>query len=409
MDTVPRGMVLAAALCFMAVNFTYVSRAAAAGAFAEEENVPAGTPEAAVDGVAADGLRAAEEDPPAGTPEAAVDGVAADGLRAAEENAPAGTPEAAGDEAAEDEEAVDGPWAEGVRVVREETERPEEAAITVTSGVFKEQGNSRPPAETYLWEGEEYRLRSWQLITATMPEIRRYVRKSVIYKEVEQAMKIPEQADFYVTDEETGRQTTATLPLTDSTYSEWRWSDGFVFPVTVLDYDTGRFLLGGTEIPVKEEQPFEGYEEELLGLIGADPAYYRIDHVEWTEEPGTGEDGRIYRRALASGRKKTADVRAVYEGEVVIPSEEGMAYQALYVRAVPRETRKVPETAEEPAVQAVPPPAEEAAARPPETGFWAWIRNLQTVTKVIMGLGFLLFPFLFILRKRRKRRKKQRE
>ncbi len=275
-------------------------------------------------------------------------------------------------------------------------EAGEDGTISVRSGT--------PPAKRYEWNGRGYRLRSWQLVEIPASETVRYVRETVLYEAVEQTAAIPETISATVTDEDTGRSVEAVLSLSDMRFSNWRWVEGFAFPVTVWGYDTGSFVLGEHIVPVKEEHPFAGYETELLRLIGVDPVYYRIDSAEWSGEAAADEDGRVFRQAAASGRKYVADAEADYNGHAVIPVEAGTEYQAIY--ALEEDTEPVTAAAKEPAVQ-----TEEPVLAAPEEprDIPAWIRILRQVTVVVVGLGILLVPPLLLLLWRRKREREKGE
>lgn len=161
-------------------------------------------------------------------------------------------------------------------------------------------------------------------------------------------------------------------------------------------YDTGSFSLGDQIVPIKEEQPFEGYEKELLELIGVDPEYYRIDSVRWVSEPWTGEDGVVYRQAAASGQKYVADVEAVYRGTVPAGFSPLTAYEAIYELPEPVSPAESSDGSD---VSAKPQPeAVEIKGSPRENpgGFLNWIRNLSLRTKLVLGLGILLLPLALI-------------
>ncbi len=271
--------------------------------------------------------------------------------------------------------------------------------ITVTYDFSEEDsdGDASPP-ERYVWENEEYRLEAYQIMTAESNEASEIMTETVRYEEVEQAMEIPQE-----------------YPVADMTYENWRWIPGFEFTVTVKGYDGGSFYLGDRIVAVKEEQPFEGREQELLELIGVDPEYYLIEDSRWISEPQIGEDGLTYRQAVASGQKYVADVSVVYTKESETETVPSMICQAVY--RIPEATpsdgeRTISETLAE----------EELPERPPETeeslpedsgGFLNWFRNLSRRTQVILGIGLLLLPvlcfrFWTVLAGRRKREENHR-
>ena len=298
-----------------------------------------------------------------------------------------------------------------------------ETEITVQYEIFPALENPGQdmalPPDTYVWQENEYRLRSYQLVAVPMQEIVKYVRKSVRYEGVEKAAAIPETIEAEILDEDTGRSALVMLPLEKTEASGWRWEEGFSFPVTVRGYDSGSFILGDETVDVRENQPFAGYEDRLLVLAGVDPAYYRIDSAEWSGPPQTDEDGLVCRRAAASGRKYVADIEAVYGGRAVIPKQPGMTYEAVYERIPPEtEAESASEAIPEPSesyveVTAAPAPAaaaqEETQQVPEGSGVLRWLRNIRHVTTIVIGLGILFVPLLLLIVRRRSRRGKKDE
>ncbi len=266
------------------------------------------------------------------------------------------------------------------------------------------------PEDTCIRQGREYQLKSYQQIAVSLPEIVKNVQKTVLYEGVEAAAEIPEFLEEDLQDEESGRSASVRLPLQSTVKSNGRWAEGFTFPVTVWGYDAGSFVLGGETVPVAETHPFAGHEEALLELIGVDPVSYRIDSAEWSGEPETGEDGLVYRRAEASGRKYLSDVEAVYGGEAVIPAQPGIAYEAVYVlkEEETEEPQTVAEETEQPVeMTAAPVPAaaapEEEEPEEPESAP-VFLLRLRQVTTVVVGAGILLIPALYFLIRRKRRR-----
>lgn len=288
------------------------------------------------------------------------------------------------------------------------------AEITIRSEAVPEaRAQELPlPEDTYREQDREYCLKSYQQVETVLPEIAKNVQKTVLYEGVEAAAGIPASIEVSLDDEETGRSAPVQLPLQSTAQMNGRWSDGFTFPVTVWGYDAGSFVLGGETVPVAEEHPFAGHENALLELIGVDPACYRIDSAEWSGQPQAGEDGLIYRQATAVGQKYLSDVEAVYGGQAVIPAQTGIAYEAVYVLKEEEKepTPAVTETEAPVAMTAAPIPAAAAAvAAPPAIApekpaeLRIVLKRLRQVTTVVVGLGLLMGPMMYLLiRKRRK-------
>ena len=95
------------------------------------------------------------------------------------------------------------------------------------------------------------------------------------------------------------------------------WQDDFSMVLTFRAYGAETYDLAGKHIPHSEgPPPVDGYEDELLGLIGASPADHRITEVEWMGDPYLDDYGIAYRNARASGERRLADYWAEYNGRI---------------------------------------------------------------------------------------------
>ena len=88
-------------------------------------------------------------------------------------------------------------------------------------------------------------------------------------------------------------------------------------------------MIGNTEISASGDNPFAGYEGQILNLIGVNPDYYKIDSIVWDGEPWT-ENGILYRKAIANGRKQVADCLATYGGLATLDEASGHIFEAIY-------------------------------------------------------------------------------
>lgn len=251
------------------------------------------------------------------------------------------------------------------------------------------------PPDHYIWQGREYQMVSCQLIAEEnrrQPEVR---KRMIQYSQVEQAAKVPETISV----SDGGRE--RIFEAADISYDNWQWIPGFQFPVTVREYDAGSFYLGDRVAIVKEEQPMEGYEEELLELIGVNPDYYRIKNSSWSGEPWRDEEGILFRQAVVSGEKYVADVKVVYESRGEESGPPDMAYQAVY-RLTENETEEQNEEGSLVKVRTDSNAGRQQKEKPPKQpgGLWNWIRNLSRRTKTVLGLGLLLLPLLCLLLRR---------
>ncbi|MCI8517881.1 MAG: hypothetical protein HFG75_13615 [Hungatella sp.] len=270
-----------------------------------------------------------------------------------------------------------------------------------------------PPAlpKQYRYGEAEYEQISCQLVTAMTEGGTKEVEKVIVYESVEQADTLPETAKITVTDERYKKEYIREFPILDVEFYNWRWIQGFEFPITVEDADADEYDLGGVLVPADGDHPFEGYENQVLGLISADPAYYRVLEVTWSREPWIGEDHKVYRQAMAVGEKYVADCRAVYGGEAVLEPMEGVAWQAVYRRAW-----------EEPEISTEPPRSRtilaetETGTEEPETlpeesaESLFWYQTLAGELVISAGILFLIvlaaIPVIWARQKRKKSLKK---
>ena len=268
-----------------------------------------------------------------------------------------------------------------------------EERIVRSDPVPEEQEETAVPPPVRYWDGEEYRLKSWQRMAAEIPEQQVEAEKVLVYPQVEQADQIPQEAEIEVKNEETGAAGTFLVPLAEARLENGTWTSDFSLPILAKEYDAGVFYIGEKTARLPEENPFVGYEQDLLELAGLDPEYYVIEHSAWTSQPWTGEDGLVYRQAAAAGQKYVADCRAVYRGTVTLPSVPGTVWEAVYEPV--KAAASTPDTAEPAAKdggQTADPDLE-----PQEAGNW-----YQKVRQVLLlGIGCLLLWILAVLLLRR--------
>ena len=255
----------------------------------------------------------------------------------------------------------------------------------------------KQPAEVYVYDGREYILKSCQIIPVMIQERTKEVKDTIVYEAVEQVDRLPHQARIQVTDEDSGQETEVMLPALEAEFKNWRWEEGFQFPITVQQYDAGLFYLGDITVTAGEQQPFLEYKKELLDLIDVNPNFYSIEMTQWTSDPWTGEDGLVYRQAMALGQKYVADCSVVYGGMAVIPAVSANAWQAVYVEKV---TGIQKENLAEP----------ESDLQPEEddkiTG--SWIQSVKKILRITIGilLFLILAVFLIWMMKRQLEKKK---
>lgn len=281
-----------------------------------------------------------------------------------------------------------------------------EGRIVVTGEVCA--GNEAVPPklpERYHYKEVEYEQKSSQLVTAMTEGGTKEVEEIVTYESVEQTDSLPETLKVVVTDQRYGTEFTQQFPALKVDFYNWRWIGGFQFPVIVEEADADLYELNGVQIQAGGERLFEGYEEELLNLIQVNPAYYRILEVRWAGEAWTGENGALYREAMATGEKYVADCKVVYGGTAVIEPREGVAWQAIYER-VPEESEEAGEGGEEANELQT---GEEAPTKQEAEGKPLWYQTSLGQVMISIGLLFLLMPWFLLFLKRRKRRQEKQE
>lgn len=185
------------------------------------------------------------------------------------------------------------------------------------------------PPDFYTYQGQEFLLEDYQVVDLEIPERQVAARDTITY-EAEQADNIPAFADIDVEDTLISKIYQVTVPLKEYSYDDYRWINDFEFFITVEEADAGYYALGNQLVPNSEESPFSGYEGALLDLIGVSQEAYRIESVGWVSGSWIGENGLVYREAIARGSKQVATVSAVYEGDVTLPSADAKALVAVY-------------------------------------------------------------------------------
>ena len=281
----------------------------------------------------------------------------------------------------------------------------------LVTGEFCPEESGSPPLlpEIYEYKTNEYRQQSCQIVEIAAEPERREVEKEVVYREVEQMDSLPETAPILVTDQQYGRQFEREFSVSDVEFYNWRWTEGFEFPILVEEADAEVYELGENLVPAREEQPFEGYEDAVLSLIPVDPEYYRVTAVHWLGEPWVGEDQIVYRRAVATGEKYVADCRVLYGGTVVLEPVRGCAWQAVYeiVRGEEEETQeKETEALETGAAGQKPTEAEEVDEEKREEEGQRWYQTVIGRMVISIGILFLLIPLMAVLIRRKEKKHK---
>lgn len=207
----------------------------------------------------------------------------------------------------------------------------EKETLTYESPIFTDGGEAFIPKETRIEGEKEYRLVSKRIRNAKKAGEMTYAQVTIPY-DLEGDDTVPETADVPLIDEESGTEFERELSLVNVEETSRSWSDTFSFSVTASGYGADSFYLGDMEIP--GDADLADYGEKLLELAGLSREYYRVDRVEWDEEPYM--DGEVTcRDATAEGSKLIRSVKAKYGGQIRTPDLEGKQYIGIYEEVLP--------------------------------------------------------------------------
>lgn len=143
--------------------------------------------------------------------------------------------------------------------------------------------------------------------------------------------KAPKEKEIPYHDTVTGQTVTGTVPLKELRAVEgWSWRPGLEIPITVEIYNAELYELNGKYVPYNDAKPaLEGYEGDVLAVLGLDAAHYRITDMEWSGA-AYEQDGVLCRRAVVSGDRYTARYEAAYSGSIPLPDAPGYDAVATY-------------------------------------------------------------------------------
>lgn len=274
----------------------------------------------------------------------------------------------------------------------------------VTSAAFTDAEENHKPDQEMKEGGSRYYLKSYQIIKTALDARKEPVSDIITYSDVPIGSNIPEAAKLSVKDTVTGEKVEVEVPLSEKSFTDPHWIQGFTFPITVTNYDANVFDLNGKEIPLPEDAPLRGYEEDVLKMIGVSAEDYHIDEIKWDGNAYT-ENDIVYRKLKAVGEMRVADCKAIYAGVVNLPSVEAKAVQAIY-------SDRPPETDGEESKYSYTMKATAKYVTNQETlkqkslfdRLVEFIKNPVTVA-VLLTLFFILLVIWFIRRKRREQEK----
>lgn len=234
-----------------------------------------------------------------------------------------------------------------------------------------------PPA-VFMREDTPYYLASWELSEEELPGRMQYGESSVVYEKVGMNAEIPETAEISME----GENGLFTVPLVRSEYGNQRWEDDFSFTLTFHSCQADTYELGGIEIssdPDSDRPELQGYESELLEMLGLPEAHYYQD-----------EEGALCRDASARGERLVRDCQAVYGGEVVLSPKKVWRTKAVY-RLKDGEEQKEPASG---------PDQEKREDGQNKTAELSWMeeagRVIKRLTVITVRLGLFLLLLLLL-------------
>ncbi|MFW6680705.1 hypothetical protein ACOAOT_24070 [Lacrimispora sp. AGF001] len=204
--------------------------------------------------------------------------------------------------------------------------RPGEV-LTVDSPAFVGSSEDYAPLETIIKEGKKYYLTNSEILDIFTEEKTEYSESSILYEGVEYIDLMPETAWVQVITEDLKLKQTVELPVVSQVEERSYWDYNFTFPIEVSGYQEDTYLLGDREI--SNGAPLTDYTEEFLKYLNLPGDYYEITSIVWTGEP-VERNGDMVRNAQARGKKLVKNIRAVYGGEVTVPSVQARIYRGNY-------------------------------------------------------------------------------
>jgi len=261
--------------------------------------------------------------------------------------------------------------------------------LTVDSPAFVGSPKEYAPLKTVMKEGKKYHLTNSEILDIYTEEKTEYSESSILYEGAEYIDRIPETAWVQVINEDLKLKQTVELPVVSQVEERFYWDYDFTFPIEVSGYQEDTYLLGDREIP--NGVPLTDYAEEFLKYLNLPGDYYQIASIVWTGEL-VERNGDMVRNAQAQGKKLVKDIRAVYGGEVTVPSVQAQIYRGIY-----EEDRTENQT--DPLIYKNSETA--VCERQAWNGYGKIVRYIITITITLTVLLLLLIIILILLKKKK--------
>ena len=127
-----------------------------------------------------------------------------------------------------------------------------------------------------------------------------------------QQSDVPKTKAISTTDPATGETIQVTAELKNLVQQGGGWKPNYI-DIKFYNMDADYFEWNGIQIEGNQEQPLQGYEQELLASVGADRNTSRVIRTYWTSDVYTDENGETCRNARADIEQYVNYYRANYE------------------------------------------------------------------------------------------------
>lgn len=175
--------------------------------------------------------------------------------------------------------------------------------------------------------GKTYKLVSSEIKEQISNGILKHEEKEVEVKGLEASEKVPETTNIILKTID-DKDETYTLPLSKIISEESEWTNTFAFPIEISDYDADIFMLNGVQI--LKTDPLINYKDAFLEYLNLPKDFYVIESINWDGDEYS-KNGIVYRKAIAKGRKKVRNVKALYSGDIEVNNIKEYYSENTYV------------------------------------------------------------------------------
>ena len=141
-----------------------------------------------------------------------------------------------------------------------------------------------------------------------------------------QQADVPKTKVISTTDPVTGETIQVTADFKNLIQQGGDWKPNYI-DIKFYNMDADYFEWNGIQIEANQEQPLQGYEQELLASVGANRNTSRVIRTYWTSDVYEDENGETCRNARADIEQYVNYYRANYEKRL---DKEEVRYVATY-------------------------------------------------------------------------------